>query len=145
MVISYTSRRMMNGSTLIVTLVVLMLLIHPGRAGVYGCWGGCLNQCVLIADKKPEEKSTCYWNCLANCFPESGQISTHSSSASEIAGSPLPNTPPISINNKPTFPHFGLGKKYYCIIGCSLHSCLIHGHAGVDLKLCLIRCTHKCK
>ncbi|KAI3792706.1 hypothetical protein L2E82_06594 [Cichorium intybus] len=139
----YTSG--INVNTFIGTLVVLMLLVHPGRAGMYTCWGGCLNQCVLLADKKPEEKSPCYWNCLAKCFPQSGQIAASLTGPRNIIEPSKPNNLPAIINNKPKYLYFGLGRKYYCIIGCSLQSCMIPGHAGIDLKICLVRCTHKCK
>ncbi|KAI7737614.1 hypothetical protein M8C21_022785, partial [Ambrosia artemisiifolia] len=78
-------------------------------AGIYSCWGGCLNQCVLLGDKKPEERVPCYWNCVAKCFPQQAKFSptrigltkislgstsmTRSLPASEIPGSLVPSDP----------------------------------------------------
>lgn len=128
----------MKTSTFISTLVVLMLLSQPCRAQVYSCWGGCLNQCVLATDKKPEEKVPCYWNCLAKCLPQQGQYYsslnapstipldslTRLSPASEIPGSSVPNSPHRAIKRKYLFGRFGLGRKYYCILGCSFQTCM---------------------
>ncbi|KAI3822048.1 hypothetical protein L1987_09629 [Smallanthus sonchifolius] len=147
-------------STLASTLVVLMLL-SQGRAGVYSCWGGCLNQCVFLSDKKPDERVPCYWNCLAKCFPQPGQLYsspigrgkilldstgvTRSSPASEIPGSTVPKDPHRGVGRKSMFGQFGLGRKYYCIIGCSFQSCMKLSRGKTDLKTCLVRCNNKCK
>ncbi|KAL8244771.1 hypothetical protein R6Q59_011046 [Mikania micrantha] len=146
-------------STLISTLVVLMSLSQPVRARVYSCWGGCLNQCVLLANKNPDSKIPCYWNCLATCFPSSGSSSpigsskipldltsvTGSSPASEIPGSSVPNGPRRDVGHKPLFGQFGLGRKHFCIIGCSFQSCMMPNSAKTDLKTCLLKCKNKCK
>ncbi|KAI3687393.1 hypothetical protein L1987_81088 [Smallanthus sonchifolius] len=150
-------------STLTITLVVLMLLSQQGRAGVYSCWGGCLNQCLLLPDKKPDERVPCYWNCLAKCFPQPGQLYsspigptkiwldstgtgvTRSSPASEIPGSSVPKDPRRGVRRKSMFGQFGLGRKYYCIIGCSFQSCMKRNRGKTDLKTCLVRCKNKCK
>ncbi|KAM0046360.1 putative thionin-like protein [Helianthus debilis subsp. tardiflorus] len=139
-------------STLISTLVVLMLLSQQGWAGVYSCWGGCLNQCVL-GGKKPEERLPCYWSCVAKCYPPPGQFDprpngtnipldstslAHSSPASEIPGSSVPSDPPRARKSK-------FGQKYYCIIGCSFQSCMRSIRGKTDLKTCLVRCNNKCK
>ncbi|KAL4592662.1 hypothetical protein LXL04_005665 [Taraxacum kok-saghyz] len=138
-------------SAFIGSLVVLLMLTHPVKAGMYGCWGGCLNQCILVTDKKPQEKSPCYWDCLTKCFPPPGQspatIVTNevSSTASELPESSGQNNSPTAINPKPKLPHFPLHKKYYCIIGCSLQSCVNPSSGGIDFKICLLNCTKKCK
>ncbi|KAI3700271.1 hypothetical protein L2E82_44893 [Cichorium intybus] len=51
-------------------LVVLMLMVQQGSAGLYSCWGGCLNECFLLSSKKIGERFPCYVNCLAKCFSQ---------------------------------------------------------------------------
>ncbi|KVH89950.1 hypothetical protein Ccrd_008046 [Cynara cardunculus var. scolymus] len=148
-------------STFVSVLVVLMLLSQAGSTGMYSCWGGCLNQCVLVADKNGEARIPCYWDCSTKCFPRSDQNSTsptslskipsdqmaklRSSSASEFPGSTLADDTNTPVNSKSKPRQVGSHKKYYCIIGCSLQSCLMSNHVGADLKTCLVRCNHKCK
>ncbi|CAK9136565.1 unnamed protein product [Ilex paraguariensis] len=56
-----------------VTLVVFMLAqnvtAEPVK-GIYTCWGGCYNQCVLQT-KTPSQRWPCYSKCLSNCIPRS--------------------------------------------------------------------------
>uniref|UniRef100_A0A5B7AB73 Uncharacterized protein n=1 Tax=Davidia involucrata TaxID=16924 RepID=A0A5B7AB73_DAVIN len=53
-----------------VVLMVVMLAQHA-TAGIYACWGGCYNDCILKNGKTPSERLPCYSQCLRNCTPRS--------------------------------------------------------------------------
>lgn len=130
--------------------VVLMLLAQPVWAGFYACWGGCLNQCVIAPGKKPEKRLPCFLDCLAKCFPQPGQTYasstspkkipldsagiSNSSPASEIPGSSFSDYPDKGATSKSKFRQFGLGKKYFCIVGCSVQNCMMPNNGT---SLCL--------
>lgn len=121
-------------------IVFLMLLMQPGKAGFYSCWGPCLNRCALFVDKKFEKKTPCFLDCVTKCFPQPGRYHasstgtnniplgsisiSQSSPASEIPRSSISNDPQKSNSSKSKFPQIRLAKKYYCIIGCTLQSCM---------------------
>lgn len=48
---------------------------------VYGCWGGCYNNCFLLQKNSDDDKTyQCYYNCLNNCTPISTPTSSTTSS-----------------------------------------------------------------
>ncbi|CAK9166614.1 unnamed protein product [Ilex paraguariensis] len=56
-------------------LVVLVLAknvtAQPAGDGVYACWGGCYNECILRTGKDPSQRLPCYGSCLGQCVPQS--------------------------------------------------------------------------
>ncbi|XAR69327.1 hypothetical protein NMG60_11000867 [Bertholletia excelsa] len=59
----------------VIALVVWFVVAHEASAqGMYACWGGCYNQCILGSGNNPSERLPCYWSCLGTCISRpSGQ------------------------------------------------------------------------
>lgn len=57
---------------LLVVIVTLMLASVVVSPNIYGCWGGCFNQCFIGSRKTPSENFTCHLQCLCSCVPKSG-------------------------------------------------------------------------
>ncbi|KAA8521755.1 hypothetical protein F0562_012428 [Nyssa sinensis] len=59
-----------------VVLMVAMLAQHgtAAGAGIYACWGGCYNDCILRNGKTLSEKFPCYLQCSRNCVSHSASV-----------------------------------------------------------------------
>lgn len=130
-------------NSFISTLFIVVLLAQRGNAGVYSCWGGCLNQCVLLDEKKTDARIPCYWDCLNKCFPQSPRTGSPGSSkppseftsmSQSTSASEIPSETPESSTSDDSHEHvsrqsmfpISMGRKF-CMIGCSLQSCLMPG------------------
>ncbi|CAN4076577.1 unnamed protein product [Withania somnifera] len=87
---------------------------------IYGCWGGCYNNCFLL--QKPDNDSAktyqCYFSCLNNCT--SSTLATSSTSS------------PIDFDS-------------FCKGGCYLMTCIPLSFVGANVGDCLGSCGNLCK
>ncbi|KAL2525512.1 Uncharacterized protein Adt_10566 [Abeliophyllum distichum] len=56
---------------LMVVLMPLMLTSVVVAPDIYGCWGGCFNECFIGSHKIPSKSFACHLKCLDSCVPRS--------------------------------------------------------------------------
>ena len=57
-------------------IVILVVMLAPqASAGIYTCWGGCYNQCVIQIGHSQIPNLPCSWNCLKDCVPSLASVS----------------------------------------------------------------------
>ncbi|CAH1412685.1 unnamed protein product [Lactuca virosa] len=137
--------------TFLGALVVLMLIIQQGSAGLYSCWGGCLNECFLFSSKRIGESFPCYVNCfLGKCLSQPpGQTSL--GTPPRLVNHPSPLHAP-SPSDSEAYQDYFIDKAYEihryhlhnCIKDCSLQTYWFATNGEKDIKGCLTRCINKC-
>nr|GEX13870.1 hypothetical protein [Tanacetum cinerariifolium] len=130
---------MKKKTTLVILMMLFLVCVQQAKAGIYTCWGGCLNQCFFLGTINNNRIGTrfpCYVNCVAAClYPPPGSRSSTPPSPPHDAHVPVPS--PSDSDDDTTFDN----EKYSCITLCSLQTC----HGGSDMKNCLTSCIDKCR
>ncbi|KAJ0601656.1 putative thionin-like protein [Helianthus annuus] len=150
-----------NNNTFMGVLVVFMLLVQGGSAGLYTCWGGCLNECFLLSSKQIGQRFPCYVNCLARCFyaPPGSGAPPGSDTTPPSTQSPAPASSPSDssleadseayadsvVDTSSEIHESHTNKRNYCIMECSLQTCALHNLGENEFKSCLVGCIRKCK
>lgn len=67
-----------KGAKVMFVMVIMMVMLAPrAAAGIYTCWGGCYNQCVIQIGHSQIPNVPCTWKCLKGCVPSLGSVSSN--------------------------------------------------------------------
>lgn len=66
-----------KGAEVMFKMIILLVTLAPQiRAGIYTCWGGCYNQCVIVLGQSQIPNLPCTWKCLKGCVPSLGSVTS---------------------------------------------------------------------